>query len=79
MGGLSPSNVYLPLLGVHFGATVLDNMELRASFGTLLFVGALQADILYTQPLSDTLRGYGGVGGDVVGYIDLQRFSETMR
>lgn len=68
LGDLSPLNVYLPLVGVHFGTPVLDNVELRASFLTILFVGALQADILYTQPLSDTLRGYGGVGGDMVGY-----------
>lgn len=68
LGDLTPLNVYLPLVGVHFGAPVLDNVELRASLATVLFAAALQADILYTQPLSDTLRGYGGVGGDMVGY-----------
>ncbi len=66
LGDLTPLNVYFPLVGVHFGAPVLDNVELRASLATVLLVGAVQADILYTQPLSDALRVYGGVGGNAM-------------
>lgn len=59
-----PSTV-TPLPGLQLGGPIADNVELRASGLLLVFVNFLQVDVLYTQPLSDTLRGYGGVGGDV--------------
>ncbi len=65
-GDLFPLNLNLPLVGVHLGTPVLDNVELRASFLTILLISDLQAEILYTRPLSDALRVYGGVGGDVM-------------
>ena len=71
LGKLSPLIVVVPFVGVHFGAPVLDNVELRASLATVLFASALQADILHTYPLSEALRGYGGVGGDIVEYPSL--------
>jgi hypothetical protein len=43
-------------------------VELRASFVTVLLAAVLQANVLYTQPLSDALRVYGGVGSDVMGH-----------
>ncbi len=55
----------VPLGGVQLGFPVLDNVELRVSTLVLVFANFLQVDILYTRTLSDTLRGYGGVGGDV--------------
>lgn len=54
----------IPLPGFQFGGPVLDNVELRASLLTLLLANLFQVDILYTQDLSETLRVYGGAGGD---------------
>ncbi len=67
VGDLSNSGPIAPLPGLHFGFPVLDNVELRTSLLSLILVNFLQVDILYTQNLSDTLRGYGGVGADFGG------------
>ena len=64
---LSNPGPIAPLPGLHLGFPVLGSVELRISILTLLLANFLQLDILYTEDLSDTLRGYGGVGGDVGG------------
>ncbi len=53
-----------PLAGLQLGGPLLDDVELRVSGFLLVLANFLQVDVLYTQKLSDTLRGYGGVGGD---------------
>lgn len=65
MGDLSNPGPIVPLPGLHFGFPVLGSVELRVSVLTVLLANFLQLDILYTKNLTDTLRGYGGVGGDV--------------
>jgi hypothetical protein len=57
----------VPLPGFQLGGPVLDDVELRVSLHTFLLANFVQVDVLYTQNLSDALRGYGGVGGDVGG------------
>lgn len=64
---LSNSGPVAPLPGLHFGFPVYDSVELRVSLLTLLLVNFLQLDLLYTQNLSTSLRGYVGGGGDVGG------------
>lgn len=77
VGDLSPLSVVAPIVGIQLGTPVSDNVELRVSLLTVVIASVLQADVFYTQPLSDTLRGYGGVGGDLgqVAYGDAQTFS----
>lgn len=60
----------LPLPGFQLGFPIQNNLELRASWITLLLINILQLDILYTQDLSDTLRIYGGVGGNLGVFFD---------
>jgi hypothetical protein len=38
----------LPLPGIQLGLPILDNIELRASFLSLIFINFLQVDVLYT-------------------------------
>lgn len=64
VGRLNPASV-APLAGLQLGGPLADNVELRVSGLVLLLANFLQVDVLYTQNLSDTLRAYGGVGGDV--------------
>lgn len=64
---LSDLNSIAPLPGLHLGFPILDSVELRVSILTLLLANFLQVDVLYTQNLSDALRGYGGVGADLGG------------
>lgn len=52
----------VPLPGFQLGGPVLGDVELRASLHTFLLVNFVQVHVLYTQDLSDALRGYGGVG-----------------
>lgn len=61
-GTFSPLNVTLPLVGVQLGTPLVDNVELRGSFSTILAANFAEVDIFYTQPLTDMLRGYSGVG-----------------
>lgn len=63
VGSLNPSSV-APLAGLQLGGPLTDNVELRVSGLVLVLANFVQIDILYTQNISDTLRGYGGVGGD---------------
>lgn len=65
VGSPNPSSV-APLAGLQMGGPILDDVELRVSGFLLVLANFLQVDVLYTQNLSDALRGYGGVGGDVV-------------
>lgn len=57
----------VPLGGLQLGFPLLDDVELRVSSLVLVLANFLQVDVLYTQTLSDTLRAYGGVGGDLGG------------
>ena len=63
VGSLNPSSV-APLAGLQVGGSITDNVELRVSGLVLVLANFVQIDVLYTQNLSDTLRGHGGVGGD---------------
>lgn len=65
VGDLSNPGPIVPLPGLHLGFPVLGSVELRVSVLTLLIANFLQLDVLYIKNLTDTLRGYGGVGGDV--------------
>lgn len=65
VGGNTAAPVF-PLLGFQVGGMVVESLELRASVSTVLLFSYLQADVLYTRDVSDTLRVYGGVGGDVL-------------
>ena len=67
VGDLTTLQPVAALLGFQAGAIVVDNLELRISFSTLLLAGFAQADVLYTRDLSNTLRLYGGGGGGVAG------------
>ncbi len=67
VGSPNPSSV-APLAGLQLAGPILDDVELRVSGFLLVLANFLQVDVLYTQNLSDTLRGYGGGGGDV-GFI----------
>lgn len=55
----------IPFGGLQLGLPLLDSVELRVSVLPLLLINFLHVDVLYTRTLSDSLRGYGGVGGDV--------------
>ena len=55
----------VPLGGLQLGFPLLDDVELRVSGLVLVLANFLQVDVLYTRTLSETLRAYGGVGGDV--------------
>lgn len=64
VGSLNPSSV-APLAGLQLGGPLADNVELRVSGLVLVLANFVQIDVLYTQNLSNTLRGYGGGGGDM--------------
>lgn len=53
-----------PFLGVQLGVRVLDPVELRVAYDASLGLTYAQADLLYSQPLGDGLRGYAGAGPD---------------
>ncbi len=67
VGDLATLRPVAAFLGFQAGGLVADNLELRASFSTLLLAGFAQADVLYTRDLSDALRLYAGGGGGVAG------------
>ncbi len=67
VGGPNLSSV-APLAGLQLGVPLLEDVEVRVSGFVLVLANFLQIDVLYTQNLSDTLRGYSGGGGDV-GFI----------
>ncbi len=54
-----------PFFELQVGVPVAENVELRVSGLPFLLVNFLQIDLFYSYILSDTLRAYGGVGGDV--------------
>lgn len=58
-----PSSV-APLAGLQLGGPIVDDVELRVSGFVLVLANFLQVDVLYTQNVADTLRVYGGGGGD---------------
>ena len=59
----SPSLV-APLAGLQLGGPISEHIELRASGFVLVLANFFQVDVLYTHDVSDTLRAYGGGGGD---------------
>lgn len=54
----------VPYLGVQLGVRALELIELRAAYDVSLGVSYAHADLLYSQPLGDELRGYVGAGPD---------------
>jgi hypothetical protein len=56
----------LPLAGLQGGALLTDDLELRGTLDTDGLVNYLQGDLLYSGRLSQGLKGYAGVGPDVV-------------
>ena len=53
-----------PFLGVQLGVQALDPVELRAAIDISVGVGYAQAELLYSQPLGDSFKGYVGAGLD---------------
>ena len=54
-----------PYLGLHVGVRALDPLELRVAYDVSLGLAYAQADLLYSQPVGDGLRGYTGLGLDL--------------
>ena len=54
-----------PYLGLQVGVRALDPLELRVAYDVSLGLTYAQADLLYSQPLGDGLRGYTGLGLDL--------------
>lgn len=59
-----PDIGFLPFLGVQVGVRLSEPLELRAAYDVSLGVSYAHADLLYSQPLADGLRGYAGAGPD---------------
>lgn len=53
-----------PFLGVQLGVRALDPVELRVAYDVSIGVSYAQADLLYSQPLGGSIRGYAGAGLD---------------
>ena len=51
----------LPLFGLQAGEPLLENLELRARFDTLLLGSTLAADVLHRLDVGQTTRLYLGV------------------
>lgn len=54
----------VPFLGVQVGVRALEPLELRVAYEVSIGLTYAHADLLYSQPLGDGLRGYAGVGPD---------------
>lgn len=52
--------------GLQVGGPIAENVELRLSGLPLVVFNLVQLDLLYTQGLSETLRGYAGGGADLL-------------
>ena len=59
-----PDIGFLPFLGLQAGVRLAGPLELRAAYDLSLGVSYASADLLYSQPLADGLRGYAGAGPD---------------
>lgn len=55
-----------PVLGLHAGRPILDNLELRVQLDTLVFVSVLAADLLYSFDIDEATRVYVGGGPDLL-------------
>ena len=55
-----------PLLGLQLGGPVADDLELRGTLDTLIFLSNLGLELLYTFEVSPDVKGYAGGGGDFV-------------
>jgi hypothetical protein len=66
LSGVTSLSGVTPFGGVQVGGPVIDNIELRLSGLPLVVFNLLQLDLLYTQLLSKTLRGYAGGGADLL-------------
>lgn len=65
--GAALGNLVIPLLSVQAGGPVVENVEVRGTLDSVLFVNDLGLDVLYTFAISDgPLEGYVGGGPDLV-------------
>ena len=53
-----------PYLGLQLGVRALEPVDLRVSYDVSLGLTYASADLLYTQPLSENVRAYTGIGPD---------------
>lgn len=65
VSGIASSSGVAPFGAVQLGGPIAENVELRLSGLTIILATVFQLDLLYTQPLTETLRGYAGGGGNV--------------
>lgn len=66
LGAVLGSSGPAPFAELQVGEPVAENVEFRAAGLPLILVNVLQLDLLYSQRVSDTLRGYVGGGPDVL-------------
>lgn len=66
LSGIISSSGAAPFAELQVGGPVADHVELRVSGLPLVLVNVLQADLLYTEQLTEALRGYAGGGADVL-------------
>ena len=55
-----------PFAELQVGGPLADNVELRLSGLPLVVFNLLQVDLLYTEQISEALRGYAGGGADML-------------
>lgn len=67
VNGVASSSGITPFGGVRVGGPVADHVELRLAGLTVILANVVQLDVLYTQPLTETLRGYAGGGAACLG------------
>lgn len=66
LSAIASSSGVTPFAEVQVGGPMADHVELRLSGVPLVIANFLQIDLLYTQGLSEALRGYVGAGADVL-------------
>lgn len=66
LSGIVSSSGVAPFAELQVGGPIADHVELRVSGLPLVLVNVLQVDLLYTEQLAETLRGYAGGGADVL-------------
>jgi hypothetical protein len=60
LSGVTSTSRVSPFAELQVGGPVADNVELRLSGLPFVLFNLLQVDLLYTQQLSEALRGYTG-------------------
>jgi hypothetical protein len=58
-----------PLLGIHYGAQVADNLEIRGALSTILVANILYIDVLYRDAIPDSNSSYYLGGGVDLGFF----------